>query len=155
MAMSSAGPIALTMAHRRPDWVTSMVLWGTFADGPGTFTSVSLRHQVVDITRSHWRIGSKMLADLYRPGIGDEAAWHLAEVFRDSASAEVAASYLEHMYEQDVTALLPEIETPTLVLHYRGDRLIPFRGGLDVAARLPMPGWCRWREWSTCPTRAT
>ena len=137
MAMSSAGPIALRMAHRRPDWVTSMVLWGTFADGPGTFTAVSLRDQVVDITRSHWRIGSKMLADLYRPGIGDEAAWHLAEVFRDSASAEVAASYLEHMYPQDVTALLPEIETPTLVLHYRGDRLIPFSGGQDLASGLP------------------
>ena len=114
-----------------------MVLWGTFADGPGTFTAVSLRDQVVDITRSHWRIGSKMLADLYRPGIGDEAAWHLAEVFRDSASAEVAASYLEHMYPQDVTALLPEIETPTLVLHYRGDRLIPFSGGQDLASGLP------------------
>jgi DNA-binding SARP family transcriptional activator/pimeloyl-ACP methyl ester carboxylesterase len=137
LAMSAAGPIALTLAHRRPEWVSSLVLFGTFADGPATFTDETLREQVVAIARSHWGVGSKMLADFYRPGLSDEAAWHLARVFRDSASPEVAASYLEQIYVQDVAALLPEIEVPALVLHYRSDRLIRFRGGQELATGLP------------------
>ena len=78
-----------------------------------------------------------MLADLYRPGLSDEAAWHLAKVFRDSATSEVASAYLESMYAQDVSALLPEITVPPLVLHYRKDRLIGFHGGQQLATGLP------------------
>lgn len=137
LAMSAGGPIALTLAHRKPEWVDSLVLFGTFANAPATFVHERLRAMVVEIARTHWGIGSKMLADLYRPGLSDEAAWHLAKVFRDSADPEVAASYLEHIYDQDVSDLLPQITTPALVLHYRSDRLIWFRGGQQIAAGLP------------------
>ncbi|HET7533673.1 MAG TPA: alpha/beta fold hydrolase [Nocardioidaceae bacterium] len=137
LAMSAAGPIAVSLAARRPDWVTSLVLFGTFADGPGTFSDKAMRDMFVEIARTHWGLGSKMLADLYRPGASDEAAWHLARVFRDSASAEVAAEYLAAMYDCDVMDLLPSVQAPVLVLHYRSDRLIPFRGGQDLVAGLP------------------
>lgn len=137
LAMSAAGPVALTLAHRRPEWVDSLVLFGTFANGPRTFADPRMREMVVELVRSHWGIGSKLLADLYRPGISDEAAWHLARVFRDSATPEVAAGYLEHLYDQDVSSLLPQIRVPALVLHYRADRLIWFRGGQEMAAGLP------------------
>lgn len=136
LAMSSCGPVAVAFAHAKPEWVDSMVMFGTFASGPGTFTDERLREMVVEIARTHWGMGSKMLADLYRPGLSDDAAWHLAKVFRESATPEVAAAYLETMYGQDVTPLLPEIATPTLVLHYRSDRLIRFRGGQDLASGL-------------------
>ena len=92
---------------------------------------------VVEIARTHWGMGSKILADMYRPGLSDDAAWHLAKVFRDSAELEVAAGYLETIFDQDVTGLLPDIGAPSLVLHYRSDRLIPFVGGRDLASGLP------------------
>ena len=137
LAMSAAGPIAVTVAARRPEWVSSMVLFGTFADGPSTFADHEMREMMANIVRSHWGMGSKIFADLYRPGAGDDAAWHLAKVFRESASADVAADYLLSMYDQDVNDLLPSVTTPTLVLHYRRDRLIPVRGSQDLAAGLP------------------
>jgi pimeloyl-ACP methyl ester carboxylesterase len=125
------------LAHRRPEWVQSLVLFGTFANAAATFTDERLRDMIVEITRTHWGMGSKILADLYRPGLSDEAVLHLAKVFRDSADPEVAAAYLESLYEQDVSRLLPEVTTPALVLHYRNDRLIPFHGGRELAAGLP------------------
>jgi pimeloyl-ACP methyl ester carboxylesterase len=137
LAMSAAGPVAVAAAHRRPDWVDSLALFGTFADASATFSDLRLREMVVEITRTHWGMGSKIFADLYRPGVSDEAAWHLAKAFRDSATAEVATGYLEAIFEQDVSGLLPQVEVPSLVLHYRQDRLIPFRGGRDLAAGLP------------------
>jgi pimeloyl-ACP methyl ester carboxylesterase len=81
-------------------------------------------------------MGSKILADLYRPGSSDEAAWHLSRVLRDSAGPDVAAEYLASMYDHDVTDLLPAVTAPALVLHYRRDRLIPFRGATDLVAGL-------------------
>jgi pimeloyl-ACP methyl ester carboxylesterase len=41
------------------------------------------------------------------------------------------------VYDIDVTPLLPRISRPALVLHYRGDRVIPFAGGLSLAKGLP------------------
>jgi len=137
LAMSAAGPIAVALASRRSEWVSSLVLFGTFADAAATFTDKGLRDMVVDIARNHWGMGSKLLADLYRPGSSDQATWHLARVFRDSATPEVAAEYLAATYDQDVVDLLPSVTAPTLVLHYRGDRLIPFRGAQDLVAGLP------------------
>ena len=49
----------------------------------------------------------------------------------------VAAGYLEAIYDTDVTDLLGEVRAPALVLHYRGDRVIPFTGGEALAAALP------------------
>ena len=40
-------------------------------------------------------------------------------------------------YRIDVTDLLPQIRAPTLVLHRRGSRAIPFRLGLELAAQIP------------------
>jgi pimeloyl-ACP methyl ester carboxylesterase len=137
LAMSAAGPIAVTLAARRPDWVSSLVLFGTFADGPATFTDEEMREIMVSIVRSHWGMGSKIFADLYRPGSGDEAARHLARVFRESASAEVAAGYLRSMYDHDVSDLLGSVTAPALVLHYHRDPLIPVRGSQHLAAGLP------------------
>ncbi len=137
LAMSAAGPIAVAMAARRPDWVSSLVLSGTFSNGPATFRDKALQEMFVEISRTHWGLGSKMLADLYRPGVSDEAAWHLARVFRDSASSEVAAEYLNSMYDYDVTDRLSAVQAPALLLHYRSDRLVPFRGSQDLAAGLP------------------
>ena len=102
LAMSAAGPIAVALASRRPAWVSSLVLFGTFADATATFSDKGLRDMVVDIARNHWGMGSKLLADLYRPGSSDQATWHLARVFRDSATPEVAAEYLSATYDQDV-----------------------------------------------------
>ena len=136
LAVSGAGPIAVSLAAERPEMVTSLVLFGTFADGPRTFTDKQFGDMVVQITRTHWSVGSKLLADLFRPGASDETAWHLSQVFRESAGPDVAADYLASLYEHDVTHLLPYVTAPALVLHYRGDRLIPFRGAQQLVAGL-------------------
>jgi pimeloyl-ACP methyl ester carboxylesterase len=137
LAMSGAGPIALGLAADHPDLVDRLVLYGTYASGPAVFTDPELRRVMVAMVRAHWGMGSRLIADLYRPGSSPEAALHLARVLRDSADREVAAGYLEAIYDTDVSALLARVRAPALVLHYRGDRVIPFAGGRQLAAALP------------------
>jgi DNA-binding SARP family transcriptional activator/pimeloyl-ACP methyl ester carboxylesterase len=137
LAMSEAGPVALALAAERPELVRRLVLFGTYAAGPAVFTDKELRRVIVELVRAHWGLGSRTIADLFRPGASEQGANHLAKVLRDSADRDVAAGYLDALYDTDVTALLPGVHAPALVLHYRGDRLIPFRGGQLMAAALP------------------
>jgi DNA-binding SARP family transcriptional activator/pimeloyl-ACP methyl ester carboxylesterase len=134
LAMSQSGPTAVALAARRPDLVTRLVLFGTFADAFGVFRNPQ---SVVGLARSHWGIGAKMLADLYRPGASPDAVQHLARVLRESADAEVAAGYLEEMYRTNVTDLLPYVAAPALVMHYRGDHVVRYRGSQQLASGLP------------------
>jgi DNA-binding SARP family transcriptional activator/pimeloyl-ACP methyl ester carboxylesterase len=137
LAMSQAGPVAVALAARCPDLVTRLVFHGTYADGPAVFVRPDLNAALVSMVRAHWGFGSRLFADLYRPGATDDLARHLATVLRDSAPADVAAGYLAEVYDVDVTDLLPRVAAPALVLHYRGDRLVPFAGGRQLAAGLP------------------
>jgi DNA-binding SARP family transcriptional activator len=137
LAVSQAGPTVVTLAARRPDLVTHLVLFGTFANAFEVFRSEELNQSFVGLARSHWGIGARTLAELYRPGASPEAARHLARVLRESAEADVAAGYLEEMYRSDVTTLLAEVAAPALVMHYRGDRVIPYRGGRQLASGIP------------------
>ena len=134
-AMSGAGPIALACAARRPDRVSHLVLFGTYASGPKTFGDVG--RPILDLLRQRPNIATELLAGLYRPGTSGAATMHLARILRESAPPDVAAGYLEAIYDADVTGVIDAVRAPALVLHYRGDRVIPFAGGEDLAATLP------------------
>ncbi|PZF86146.1 alpha/beta fold hydrolase [Jiangella anatolica] len=137
LAMSQAGPVAIACAARHPDLVDRLILFGTYASGPSVFTHTGLNRTLVDMVRAHWGMGSRLMADLFRPGVSDAAAFHLAQVLRDSAPREVAAGYLEAVYHIDVADLLPQVSAPALVLHYTQDRVVPFAGAHELATALP------------------
>jgi len=135
VGISAAGPIALAFAARRPECVSHLALFGTYADGPATFGDVG--RPILDLLRQRPTLGTELLAGLYRPGASAAATAHLALALRDSAPIEVIAGYLEAIYDTDVTHLVPKVQAPALVLHYRHDRVIPFAGGESLAAALP------------------
>ena len=141
-AMSGAGPIALAGAAGRPDRVSHLVLFGTYASGPKTFGGVG--RPILDLLRQRPNIATELLAGLYRPNVSGAATQHFARILRESASIEVAAGYLEAIYDTDVTDLVEDVRAPALVMHYRGDRVIPFSGchRLDFLRRTA-PGICR------------
>ena len=73
LGISQSGPVVVALAARRPDLVSRLVLFGTYADGPVTFPSAALRAAAVGLVRAHPRTGTAMLAGLYRPGAGRTA----------------------------------------------------------------------------------
>jgi DNA-binding SARP family transcriptional activator/pimeloyl-ACP methyl ester carboxylesterase len=134
-AMSGAGPIALAAAARTPALVSHLVLFGTYASGPETFGDVG--RPILDLMGQRPNIATELLAGLYRPGASAAATLQFARVLRECAPTDVAAGYLEAIYAADVTELIGDVRAPALVLHYRGDRVIPFAGGEKLAAALP------------------
>lgn len=146
LAVSQAGPVALAFAARYPDRVSRMVLLGTYADGPRTFARPEVSASMLAMVRAHWGIGSHLLAGMLVPDASAEEAEAFARMQREAATPELAARALAQIYATDVSSLLPSIPHRTLVIHYTGDRAIPFRASEEIAMHLPaaelipMPG---------------
>jgi class 3 adenylate cyclase len=71
------------------------------------------------------------------PEADTEAARQLNELQRVSTSGENAAAWLSAAAKTDVRHLLSQIATPTLVIHRRGDSMVPFEAGRELASSIP------------------
>jgi pimeloyl-ACP methyl ester carboxylesterase/DNA-binding CsgD family transcriptional regulator len=133
---SSGGCTAIAFAARFPDRVDRLLLYGAYADGPA-ITSPEVREAIVATVRSHWGLGSRLLADLLLGDADSTQQERLARHQRAAASPASAAAFLELIYRNDVRAELGRIRAPTVVVHRRGDRAIPYHLGRELAAAIP------------------
>jgi DNA-binding CsgD family transcriptional regulator len=69
--------------------------------------------------------------------VGSAEQERFARYQRAAASAETAARLLGLIYRTDVRAELPLVQAPTLVVHRRSDRAIPYFLGRELAAAIP------------------
>jgi pimeloyl-ACP methyl ester carboxylesterase/DNA-binding SARP family transcriptional activator len=136
LAMSAAGPCAVGAAARYPELVQRLVLFGTYADPAVAFPDAAFSRALVDLVRARWGRGTAMLAHLFRPGVSDAGVERLATVLRDSADPAAGAAYLAAAFTSDAGSLLASVRQPVLVIHYRGDKVVPFAGGEHLATRL-------------------
>jgi pimeloyl-ACP methyl ester carboxylesterase/DNA-binding CsgD family transcriptional regulator len=133
---SSGGCTAIAFAARFPERVERLLLYGTYADGAAV-TSPQVRDAIVATVRSHWGLGSRLLADIFLGKVDRAEQEGFARYQRAATSAETAARLLELIYLTDVRAELPLIRAPTLVVHRRSDRAIPYELGRELAATIP------------------
>jgi pimeloyl-ACP methyl ester carboxylesterase len=133
---SSGGCTAIALAARFPDRVDRLLLYGAYADG-SSITSPEVRDAIVSTVRSHWGLGSRVLADIFLGEAGSAEQERFARYQRAAASPEPAAALLELIYRNDVRAELAHVRVPTLVVHRRADRAIPYHLGRELAAAIP------------------
>ena len=130
---SSGGCAAIAFAARYPERVERLMLYGSYAEGP-SISPPAVREAIVATVRSHWGIGSRLLSDLFLGEVGSQEQERFARFQRMAASADAAARLLEQVYRNDVRDQLPLVKAPTMVVHRRADRAIPYRLGREVAA---------------------
>ncbi|MGS0683785.1 alpha/beta fold hydrolase [Nakamurella sp. GG22] len=132
---SSGSVVAAGCAAALPDRVNRIVLYGGYAHGVDV-ASPPTRDATVDLVRRHWGLGSRVLADLFMPGASAAERADFAKFQRQAATPEQAAAELASVYRLDARDILGSIVAPTLVLHRRGDRAIPFALGQDLASHI-------------------
>jgi class 3 adenylate cyclase/pimeloyl-ACP methyl ester carboxylesterase len=130
------GPAVIVYAARHPHRISRLILYGTYACGR-VLTREDVKRSLMSMVRSHWGIASRTLADMTAPGVGGEMLEAIARDERESATGEMVAKLVEMAYATDVVELLPEVKVPTLVVHRRGDRVIPFRLSRELTSVLP------------------
>jgi pimeloyl-ACP methyl ester carboxylesterase/DNA-binding CsgD family transcriptional regulator len=136
LGISTAAPLSIAFAARHPERVGRLILYGGYADG-AQVAAAEVREAMLALVRAHWGLGSDVLADLFLPDAGAETKEHFVRLQRGAAPAEVACGLLAQCYETRVDDLLGTVAAPTLVLHRRGDRAIPYRLGRGLAAGIP------------------
>lgn len=140
--ISEGAPISLLFAATFPERVERLALFGGFAriawapDYPdGTPREAFVR--MLDWLEQRW--GSGEVFGRFLSGADDpEVARRFLERFeRYGSTPRVAREMMAHNYEIDVRAALPAVTAPTLVVHHRGDRVIPATWGRYIADHLP------------------
>lgn len=127
---------AVAFAAAFPDRVERLVLYGSYPDG-AAITDPQVADAIVAAVRAHWGLGSRVLSDLFLGGADSAEHEQFARFQRDAATAETAAALLDLVYRLDVREHLPRVRAPTLVVHRRDDRAVPYRLGREVAAAIP------------------
>jgi pimeloyl-ACP methyl ester carboxylesterase len=139
MGMSGGGPVALAYAHAHPERVSQMILYGGMA-GAGLQQDPEAETAFLAMIRAGWQRPDttfrRVFTSAFIPDATEQQMEWMDELQRTSTNTENAVCSRVARHEIDVTALLPEIETPTLVLHADGDRVAPGWGS-RMATQLP------------------
>lgn len=135
---SWGGPTAAAFAAEHPDRVTKLILDGTFADGDRLATPERRRSflSLFEVAEAAPDAVFAALSHLTRPD-ADDATADLAARGRGTIRPEVARELYTLLYDIDITELLPSVTAPTLVLHRRRSRAVPFDCGRRLAAAIP------------------
>ena len=140
---SQGGAIALEYAARHPERVSQLVLLGAYARGRFRRPNPSRSEAEAQLKLVEFGWGSEdasyrqFFANQFMPTATLEQMRHIAELQRVSSTASDAVRILSAFYDIDVSASVPRISCPTLVLHARGDLRVPFEEGRTLAATIP------------------
>jgi len=130
------GVVAIAYAAHHQRQVRQLILYGTFSRGAEVMPQERL-NPLIELCRSNWELASQVFADMSLREQQPDVALQISEFIRASCSGEVVAEIIEQGLEIDVSDLLPRVKTPTLVIHRRGDAIVPVALGQKLAAGIP------------------
>ena len=144
LGISRGGPIAIAYAVKHPGRVTQLVLYGAFAAGlkhVGTPQELEARRALTSLVRLGWGLNNpafcKTFTCRFIPEATPEHEQWFDELQRVSTSPENAAKLMELDDDIDVRPLLPQVTTPTLVIHCDRDYAVSPEKGRLLAAEIP------------------
>lgn len=123
-----SGPPAIAYAAANPDRVEHLVLFGTYADG-AEFAKAPLTQATRPIINQAWDFYTEAVARLLLGWSDHDAAHRFARLVKECTTPEMAHMALEATTRYDVTDLLAQVRTPTLVMQRR----IPTVGRMNHA----------------------
>jgi class 3 adenylate cyclase len=133
---SEGGALCIAYAARHPQQVSRIVLYGSYAS-PTKVGREAAVDAVEALVRAQWGLGSRTLSNIFMPGAPAEETEWFVRLQQVGATAEVAAAMLRADAEMNLLELLPRVRCPTLVVHARGDLVVPFELGREIASGVP------------------
>lgn len=141
LGVSEGGPMALALAATYPDLVASVVLMSSGAriHGDATPEGRVAAREWNRLFADRWGTEETITLDVFAPSLASDRSYRAWEprYERQSASPAAIRELLEMIETIDVRPLLPAVTAPTLVLHRRGDLVIPLARSREVAAGVP------------------
>lgn len=145
LGISQGASIAIAYAVRHPERVTHLVLHGGYARGRLVRSNTPQQREEAQMMTKLAELGwgkadpsfRQFFTSQFIPGGTPEQHQWFNELERISTSPENAARFMNEFAQIDVTALLPQVQCPTLVLHSKHDVRVPFDEGRLIATAIP------------------
>ena len=144
LGISQGCAISIAYAVRHPERVSHLVLYGGYASGAekrGSKAEIDDRKALRTLIATRWGQDNpalrQLFASLFIPGGTLEQMRWFNDLQRITTTPENAVRLREALDRIDVEHLLADIEAPTLVLHRRGDAIVPFEEGRTMASTIP------------------
>lgn len=144
LGISQGAAACLGYVTRHPDRVSHLILYGGYARGPFQRNDPDreqMYRAIIDLVRLGWGSDNPTFRQVFTsrfiPGGTDEQLGWFNDLCRKTTSPEIAARLLESRAMVEVTGLLGQVKTPTLVMHSRGDDVVPISEGHILAAGIP------------------
>jgi len=142
---SQGAAIAVEYAARNPQRVSHLVILGGYLRGimhRGLPAERLAEYEaLLQLVAAGWGRDDdsyrQMFSMQFIPGGTLEQIRSMSELQRTASSAANATRILRSFYAIDVSARAPRVQCPTLVLHARGDRRVPFEEGRLAASAIP------------------
>lgn len=141
LGISQGGAICAAYAVKHPERVSKLILYGGYARGPlrrGDPEKERFYRALIDIVRFGWNEDNPAFRQVFTsrfiPGGTDEQIEWYNDLCRKTTTAEVAEKLFASRSMIDVTPFLSKVNVPTLVLHSRGDNVVPIEEGQILAA---------------------
>lgn len=145
MGLCQGGAIAVAFAARYPERVSRLVLFdayprGALADG----VPQRMRDEAETLARlieMGWGKDApafrELFCNLLMPDAPPNFLRALGDLQRRTASPQEAVRLWRAFHSLDVTAEAERVRAPTLQFHVRGDAMVPFDAGLELASLIP------------------
>jgi class 3 adenylate cyclase len=130
------GPVAIAYAARHPQRVSRLVLWCSWARASDAYRSAQAQ-TLIALRTQDWETYTETVAHLLMGWSAGEPARRFAALMRESGAREALQAALAAATEFDVTALLPQVKVPTLVLHRRQVPIPDLGVARGLASRIP------------------
>ncbi|RZM94794.1 adenylate/guanylate cyclase domain-containing protein [Bradyrhizobium genosp. SA-3] len=135
--VSEGGPMSILFAATYPERVAGLILFGTYARTVGSSVPfddfVGLERDI----RSNWGTGKSLPSFSPSAAAIPGAMERFAKFERSAASPSDVINLMRMNREIDVTAILPSIRVPTLVMHRCDDVRIRALAGRELGERIP------------------
>ncbi len=140
--MSGGGALAVAYAARHPERVSHLILYGAYVRGwrkrAKSQDEFEEEEALLTLMKAGWGRDSPTYRQIFASDFIPGATWEHMRWFNDlcrvSASPENAVAFHRTSGDIDVSDLLSQVRVPTLVLHGRGDLVVPFEEGRALAA---------------------
>jgi class 3 adenylate cyclase/pimeloyl-ACP methyl ester carboxylesterase len=137
---SFGGGTAISYAARHPERVRRLVLYGANAH-PAAVFSREWHEAMAKLLRESWGRDDGHLRDfashLFVPDASEVELRLMSASQEFLGTGEDFANAWESRLEVDVSAEAARIRCPTLIVHRRGDLMVPFEHGLELRALIP------------------
>ena len=115
---SNAGQVAIAYAVRHPDRLAHLILYDSFARA-SDFSQIPQVQGLLALMNSDWEMFTETVAQVFFGWSAGEPARKLAAYLRECTTLEFCRAAYTAVFASDVSDLLPQVSTPTMVVRAR------------------------------------